>query len=225
MNLLAGVTIKCKSSSLAFAVIQIIRGLATKTLEPTSDQQLVCSKISNLFSCLLEERNPLVKETALETFEYFAHFTAHESIVADAVAESRCIQDIVTSYLQKDIPDVESALEPLHHHEYLAFQGNICCKHKCDLKKLRIASPKSPEKPSKKLRLEFDESSDLSAFLADDLLTDFVEEDFTEAVNAVHRIVKDSEFLKSKFSFRSLPLSSKADLQKTVEELNQFIKS
>lgn len=224
LNLLDGVISRCNSFSLKFSVIQIIRGLATKTLEPSPDQQFVCSKISKLFSCLLEEKNPLVKETALETFEYFAHFTAHESIVADAVADSEAIQVLVTSYLQKNPPAFDSDAEPLNHHEYLAFQAKLCCNHKCEMKKLRIPSPKSPEKPAKKLRLEFDESTDLSAFLADDLLSDLVDKDFSEAVSAISRIVKDSEFLISQFSFSSLPLPSRADLQRTVEEMNKFTK-
>ncbi|KAK3921161.1 hypothetical protein KUF71_010376 [Frankliniella fusca] len=203
--------------SLKFSISQILHGLATKTLEPTSDQGSICSKLSCLFTCLLEDNHPLVKEIALETFEYFAHFTVHESIVPDAVANNVSITEVVTSYLQKEIPPTHSKVKTLR--DYLTFQSNMSCEHKCEARKSRSVSPIASDQPMKKIRLECDDS-DLSAFLDDDLLTDFVDKDVADALN---RIIKDTEYLISQCSYKSLPSSSKLDLKKTVDDLNKFL--
>ncbi|KAJ1525313.1 hypothetical protein ONE63_010135 [Megalurothrips usitatus] len=210
----------CCNSSVKLSLLRILHGLATKTLEASQDQGLVCSKISHLFTCFLEDSHQIVMETTLETFEYFAHFTAHESVVADAVGNNVAIQEVVTSYLQKEAPAVESNVPTLNHQEYLTFQGKICLDHICEVKKQRNLSSQSPEKPAKKIRLDCDDTSDLSAFLADDLFTEFVEEGTSDAVE---RILKDTQYLTSKCSFSSLSVTLKTDLKRAVEQLNKFI--
>lgn len=216
LNQLARLVKHC-GPSLKLSISHILHGLATKTLESTSDQGLICSNISSIFTCLLEDSHPLVKDTALETFEYFAHFTVHESIVPDAVANNVSITEDVTCYLQREIPATRIKVKTLR--DYLTFQANVSCEHKCEAKKSRCASPKNSDPPAKKMRLECDDN-DLSAFLDDDLLTDFVEKDVTDAVN---RIIKDAQYLISQSSYQSLPSLSRTDLKKTVEDLNKFI--
>lgn len=202
------------------SVTRILYGLATKPLE-TNGQEIVCSKISSLFASLLVDDNPLVVEIVLETFEYFAHFTAYETIVAQTAASSSHIQDIVTRYLQNQVPAISKAEIILSSPEYLSFQGRVSCEHKCILKKARLMSPKSPEKTKKKIKLDDDLSSDLSDFLSDDLLTDFVDKNLSDTVN---RLCKDSQYLLSQTSFQALPNSSQRDLKRVLEDLCKFVK-
>lgn len=219
MSQLDGVISDCYTS-VKLSVSEILHGLATKRLETVPGQDLVCSKIAKLFASILKDSNPLVKECALETFEYFAHFTTHECIVAEAVADNKSIQDIVTSYLQKETPVVEGKVKILSYEAYFMFQGSIPCTHKCEFKKLRSLSPNTVEKPSKKMKFDCDDSSDLSAFLADDLLNEFVEKDVTDAVM---RISKDTLYLISRTPFQALSISHRSDLKKAVDELNKYV--
>lgn len=201
------------------SITRILHGLATKPLEANS-QEIVCSKISSLFASLLVDDDPLVVETVLETFEYFAHFTAHVTIVAQTAASSSHIQDIVTRYLQKQVPTIAKADIVLSSPEYFSFQGRVSCEHKCILKKVRLMSPKSPEKTKKKIKLDDDLSSDLSDFLSDDLLTDFVDKNLCDTVS---RICKDSQYLLSQISFQALPDASQRDLKRALEDLCKFV--
>nr|CAD7424237.1 unnamed protein product [Timema monikensis] len=69
------------SSMLKLSSLSILKSLGTKIINSTPDQLEVCHQIGDLFSLLLQDKNPLVLQTTLEVFEYFAHVTKHEQIV------------------------------------------------------------------------------------------------------------------------------------------------
>nr|CAD7401831.1 unnamed protein product [Timema poppensis] len=69
------------SSLLKLSSLSILKSLGTKIINSTPDQLEVCHQIGDLFSLLLQDKNPLVLQTTLEVFEYFAHVTKHEQIV------------------------------------------------------------------------------------------------------------------------------------------------
>nr|CAD7453529.1 unnamed protein product [Timema tahoe] len=69
------------SSLLKLSSLSILKSLGTKIINATPDQIEVFHQIGDLFSLLLQDKNPLVLQTTLEVFEYFAHVTKHEQIV------------------------------------------------------------------------------------------------------------------------------------------------
>lgn len=83
------------------AAIKLLHSLATVTVNTDHNQKKVFYQISSLFAILLQDSDPLVKQSALEVFAYFAYITKHEQIVADVVGDDDDLQTIVTKYLQR----------------------------------------------------------------------------------------------------------------------------
>lgn len=83
------------------AAIKLLHSLATVTVNTDHNQKKVFYQISSLFAILLQDSDPLVKQSALEVFAYFAYITKHEQIVADVVGDDDDLQTVVTKYLQR----------------------------------------------------------------------------------------------------------------------------
>ena len=58
-------------------------------------------ELSRLFSKLLADSAPVVRQFALETFAYFAEKTTHESVVAESLETDEALQQTVVIYLNK----------------------------------------------------------------------------------------------------------------------------
>lgn len=147
-----------RSSSTVYqsASCELLKCLASKTLDNDSNQKLVCDRISLLISQLLKSNNPCMKQLALETFSYFAYVTKYERIVPETVANDSKLQSEITNYFEA-VPLAESNISFLEHMKTL--KGNFV--HKCESQKKTKLKPTETildDNPSKKLKVTQDES-------------------------------------------------------------------
>nr|CAD7586027.1 unnamed protein product [Timema genevievae] len=147
------------SSLLKLSSLSILKSLGTKIINSTPDQLEVCHQIGDLFSLLLQDKNPLVLQTTLEVFEYFAHVTKHEQIVVLSVKNNKTSQKKITCYLQRQLPEPKP---DICFKEYLTFQSQVQFVHKCSARiepkndsPMMIDLPANCDKPMKKCKTEY----------------------------------------------------------------------
>lgn len=81
----------------------VLKSLANKYIE-SSNQNTVFDLIVKLFKNVLHDSNPLIKQSALETFSFFAHYTVYETILANVVDADVKLQEDISNYLQQIVP-------------------------------------------------------------------------------------------------------------------------
>nr|CAD7576829.1 unnamed protein product [Timema californicum] len=191
------------SSLLKLSSLSILKSLGTKIINSTPDQLEVCHQIGDLFSLLLQDKNPLVLQTTLEVFEYFAHVTKHEQIVVLSVKNNKTSQKKVTCYLQRQLPEPKP---DICFKEYLRFQSQVQFVHKCSARiepkndsPMMIDLPANCDKPIKKCKIEYS---------------------VEKLVQIVDQLKRDSCSLVNFCQESTLSLEAKDEIQKVIEQLS-----
>lgn len=81
-----------------------------------------------MFNALLKDNNPLVRQAALEAFDYFAHNTSHEVILPAIVAGDAKLQEEISEFLQKI---TQNSQDFTSKQQYLQAQRSVALKHVC----------------------------------------------------------------------------------------------
>lgn len=76
--------------------LTFLKSLSAKRLDSES-----CFHISSIFTQLLNDPNPIIKQQSLETFDYFAHVTKHEQIIVKAIGRQISLQQEYKNYVLK----------------------------------------------------------------------------------------------------------------------------
>ncbi|CAG2060323.1 unnamed protein product [Timema podura] len=191
------------SSLLKLSSLSILKSLGTKIINSTPDQLEVCHQIGDLFSLLLQDKNPLVLQTTLEVFEYFAHVTKHEQIVVLSVKNNKTSQKKITCYLQRQLQEPKP---DICFKEYLTFQSQVQFVHKCSARiepkndsPMMIDLPTNCDKPMKKCKTEYS---------------------VRKLVQIVDQLKRDSCSLVNFCQESSLSLEAKDEIKKVIEQLS-----
>lgn len=98
--------------------LTFLNSLSAKRLDSES-----CFYISSIFTQLLNDPNPIIKQKSLEIFDYFAHVTKHEQIIVKAICRQTSLQQEYKNYVQK-ITNKDMSLIEFLKLQKLQLQGD-----------------------------------------------------------------------------------------------------
>lgn len=211
--------VKKGASVCRLAAQKLLHSLATVTFNTDQNQKTVFHQISSLFAMLLQDSDPLVKQTALEVFAYFAYITKHPQIITDIVGDDDELQTLITKYLQRSpisstSVGLETYLKSVEHkyvHKCSTFESNPKAKEEFDpnfMNKVldEYIAGVSDVNPTKRLKTY--------------ALTE------SSAVSTLQRVYEDCNVLIDYFKQNTAPAAVKEKLQSVlgkIESLHEFL--
>lgn len=108
-------------------VIDILNHLSKICLPISSQQMNTIVLISDILSLLLADKNPIIQQCALETFERIVNKSPHEEIAQNAISKDKKVKKLVTDYLEKII----NPRSTLKTDDYFNIQQKYVFKHEC----------------------------------------------------------------------------------------------
>lgn len=135
-------------------IAKILKCFSNLTIKDISEKNAILKTVENLFQLILNDKNPIVKQRSLETFNYFAHTTTHVEILTQIVGSNENLQDEVSNFLRRFIKKNNKI-----SNEYFKNQNIVRFEHRCEV----VTRCVEPQK--KKVKLSTDQSINIDLVL------------------------------------------------------------
>lgn len=117
------------SYTIKIRIGQILLSLSTRSFKLSVEVTQITTVLSQIFSILLHDKNPIIKENILEVFIDFFNATQHEEVIQKVIRNDVELQNITSNFLQKEVN--KSTL--VNVNEYFKKQKNYKFQHVCPL--------------------------------------------------------------------------------------------
>ncbi|KAF2882953.1 hypothetical protein ILUMI_23224 [Ignelater luminosus] len=108
---------------------QILLSLSTRSFKLSMELKQITTVLSEIFSVLLQDKNPVIKQNILEVFIDFLNATPHEEIIHNAIKSNIELQNITSNFLQKEVNKSTS----VNTDDYFKKQKDYKFEHVCPL--------------------------------------------------------------------------------------------
>ncbi|KAK7865461.1 hypothetical protein R5R35_002339 [Gryllus longicercus] len=171
------------ASHFKIKILTLLRAFAEKVFEFDTLQRNVFQAVVSIFVVALQDKNSVVQQEALCTFEYFAHVTTHEDIIKICLKSSKGLQEQITTYLKKTPNFVPSKTISNKYADYLKMQNKCVFTHQCLEKK---------KKPCYRNTATLEKIHKLPFYIPSNPEDGICEPDLS---NAIQRLQTDSQFV------------------------------